>query len=170
MYRMGILLSCLWITMFAYSIEMDYMHCYSIQDVIASETKEITSKHFANHDELSELYVSRGESYLFDGQYAKAIEDFEASNYHIGYSSNVKDFMPVAFRAALGKVVSCDNLGLHELTQQAVHQLQEIVNNAGCDDCLGDISSSSNQLHFRLETVPLKIIQTYLILSKWIEC
>jgi hypothetical protein len=161
MYRMGILLSCLWITMVTYAAEIDYMHCYSIQDAIARETEEITHAYFTDHDELSLLYVSRGESYLFDGQYEKAIDDFETANYHLGHSQNIKDSMPVAFRTALGKVVSCDNLGLHDLTQQSIHQLQEIARLAGCGDCLGEMhneetSPIANQPHFQDMVNPCK--------------
>jgi hypothetical protein len=156
MFRIGILWICLWISMLTYAAEKDYVHCYSIQDAIVRETNEITCAYFADHNDLSQLYVSRGESYLLDGQYEKAIDDFEAAHYHLGYSQNAEDSMPVAFRAALGKAVSCDNLGRHELTQQAVYQLEEIAARVGCDDCLDDISPSPNQLHFQDAASPCK--------------
>jgi len=154
MLRIGIWLACLCVMMFTHANVIDYNGCQSIQDAIAIESQEITRTHFADHDQLSQLYVSRGESYLFDAQYEKAIEDFDAASYHIGYSQNNNDLMATAFRASLGKVVSCDNLGLHEHTEQAFQQLQEIANHVGCNDCLEhmsheDMSLSANILHFQ---------------------
>lgn len=161
MYRIGILLACLCVMMVTHADEIDYNNCQSIQDAIAIESQEITRTHFADHDQLSQLYVSRGESYLFDAQYEKAIEDFDTASYHIGYSQNVKDSMATGFRAAFGKVVSCDNLGLHEHTEQAFQQLQEIANYVGCEDCLEhmsreDIPLSTNKLHFQDMVSPCK--------------
>jgi hypothetical protein len=86
----------------------DNKNYLSIQDIIAKETQEIAHTHFADHDQLSEFYVSRGESYLFVAQYEKAIEDFDRANFHIAYSQNTKDSKVTAFRVALGKVISCD--------------------------------------------------------------
>lgn len=60
----------------SYANEIDYGNCGSIQEAIARETQEICSTHPADYDELAQLYVSRGESYLLDAQYDKAAEDF----------------------------------------------------------------------------------------------
>src|SRR5689334_23136608 len=140
MHRILILLICIWVIMVTRVNAIDYIHCHSIEDAIVRETEEIACTHFANHDELSQLYVSRGESYLFDAQYEKAIDDFDAASYHIGYSQDFKDADAVAFRAAFGKVVSCDNLGLHDHAEQAIQQLQKLVDLVGCDDCVEHMS------------------------------
>src|SRR5690348_6476775 len=135
MHRTPILLICLWVIVVTRADAIDYNYCHSIEDAIDRETQEIACTHFADHDELSQLYVSRGESYLFDAQYERAINDFDAASYHIEYSQNIKEAKVVAFRAAFGKVVSCDNLGLHDHAEQAIQQLQKLADRAGCDDC-----------------------------------
>lgn len=137
---MSILMICLWVIVAAHGNAIDYNHCYSIADAIDKETQEIACTYFTDHDELSQLYISRGESYLFDAQYEKAIEDFDAASYHIRYSQNIKDAKSVAFRAAFGKIVSCDNLGLHDHTEQSILQLQKIADRVGCDECLEPMS------------------------------
>lgn len=62
--------------------------------MIEKETQEILS---ARQDELAHLYVARGESYLLDAQYDKAIKDFQIANSHIGYCRDVDSALGVAF-------------------------------------------------------------------------
>ena len=138
MGRIMFLIACLCITIsFAsYANEIDYSNCGSIQDVIARETQEIQNTNPSDHEELSQLFVSRGESYLLDVQYEKAVEDFQNANSHLGFSHDVEAGMVIAFRVALGEVVSYDNLGMTEHTQEAFQQLQAIVVHVGCNDCV----------------------------------
>ena len=146
---------CLVIGISSYAGEIDYRDCESIQDVIERETREISSTNPFDRDELAQLYVSRGESYLLDAQYEKAIEDFQAANSLIGNSPNVESAMVIAFRVAFGEVIGYDNLGMHDRTQQALEQLQTIAIHVGCTDCIehrpceGKIATSANGLHFK---------------------
>lgn len=63
--------------------------------------------------------------------------------------------MIVAFRATFGEVVSYDNLGMAEQTQQALAQLKAIVLHIGCNDCIehrpcqGMITPLANDFHFK---------------------
>ena len=156
MDRIVFLMTCFCVAIAAsYSNEIDYSNCESIQDVIVRETREIADTNPADHEELAQLYVSRGESYLLDAQYEKAVEDFRNANSHLGHSRNIDSAMIVAFRAAFGEVVSYDNLGMQEHTQQAIQQLQAIASCIGCNDCIehrpchGMITPATNKLHFR---------------------
>jgi len=157
MYRIAFLMVCLCILagVSSHSGEIDYSNCESIRDVIERETREISSIDPADHDELAQLYVSRGESYLLDAQYHKAVEDFQHANSHIGNCRNVDAAMVVAFRAAFGEVVSYDNLGMQEQAQQALWQFQTIATHVGCDDCIEHRSCqetvipSANKIHFQ---------------------
>jgi hypothetical protein len=143
-----------------YANEIDYSNCESIQNVIDRETQEIASTNPADHTELAELYVSRGESYLLDAQYEMAAEDFHNANVQLGYTNNISASMIVAFRTAFGEAVCYDNLGMPEHTQQAIQQLLTIANHAICDDCAehrpchGMIIPSANKLPFRDLTKP----------------
>ncbi|MEK7340159.1 MAG: hypothetical protein AABZ92_05560 [Verrucomicrobiota bacterium] len=125
--------------------EIDYNNCESIQDVLMRETQEIIIIHPDDHEELAQLYVSRGETYLLDAQYERAIEDFQNANSHIELSGDVDAAMIIAFRTAFGEVVSYDNLGMNEQTQQALLKLQTIVNHVGCEDCV-EHSSIQNMI------------------------
>jgi tetratricopeptide (TPR) repeat protein len=122
----------------SYAGETDYSSCESIQDMIERETRKISSVSSLDNDELAQLYVSRGESYLLDAQYEKAIEDFQIANSIIGHSRNLELAMAVAFRATFGEVVSYDNLGMDDHAKQALEQLQVIVTHVGCHDCIED--------------------------------
>ncbi len=138
----------------SYASEIDYSNCKSIQEVIARETQEIAHTPSFDHNELAELYVSRGESYLLDGQYEKAVEDFQNVHSQLGYFQNGKAAAVIGFRAALGEVVSYDNLGMHEHAQEALGQLQALVEHIGCNDCVenrpcqGMAIPATNRLHF----------------------
>jgi hypothetical protein len=132
--------------------EINYSNCISIQDVIERETEEIIITPENEHDELVQLYVSRGESYLLNSQYVKAIEDFQKSDSHLAFCQDIKAALIVAFRVAFGQVVSYDNLGMIEQTQQALENLKTIAIHVGCDDCKehhpchGDILSSNSTI------------------------
>jgi hypothetical protein len=145
---------CIAIGFSSYATEIDYTKYKSIQDVIARETQEIHNISSADHEELAQLFVSRGESYLLNAQYENAIEDFHNAKSHLGYSHNVDTAMVIAFRAALGETVSYDNLGMTESTQEAIQQLQTIASYIGCANCMQDrpcqgmTMASSNILHF----------------------
>jgi len=145
---------CVGMGLSCHANEIDYTNCKSIQDAIARETREIQNTNPADHEELAQLYVSRGESHLLDAQYEKAVEDFQNANSHLGYSHNVDATMIVAFRVSFGEAVSYDNLGMTERTQEAIQQLQIIVSQIGCANCIedqpcqGTITTSSNVLHF----------------------
>lgn len=156
MHRTPILLICLWQMTVTAANAIDYNHCHSIEDIIDRETQEIACTHFGDHDELSRLYVSRGESYLCDAQYEKAKDDFDAASYHIGYAQNIQDAKVVTFRAIFGKVVSCDNLGLNDHAEQAIQQLQELANCMGCDACLEDTLLENSEITFQNEVLPCK--------------
>lgn len=137
-----------------YANEIDYSTCRSIQEAIEKETQEISATHPADHNELAQLHVSRGESYLLNAQYTKAIEDFQNAVLHIRYSSDVDVAMFVAFRAAFGEAVSYDNLGMSEQTQYALDRLKEIVLHVGCNDCIEHlpcqgIATSASQMHLK---------------------
>lgn len=135
--------------------EISYGNCGSIQEVISLETQEIFATCLSDHDELAQLYVSRGESYLLNAQYDKAAEDFHTAAFHAGCCRDVDSAIIVAFRVAFGKVIAYDNLGMAEHTQDALEQLttlaSHIINN-GCIEhlpCNEMVIPSSNQLHFR---------------------
>ena len=145
---------CFLISAVSHANEIDYSQCESIQEVIAKETEEISLIHPADHDELAQLYVSRGESYLIAAQYDKAVADFQNANDQVGYCHSKDAAMVIAFRAAFGEVVSYDNLGMREETQEALYQLETIAAHVGCHDCLEErpcqgITPSSNSLHFQ---------------------
>lgn len=146
---------CWMVGIATYANEIDYRNCESIQDIIAIETQEIADTNPADHDELAQLYVSRGESYLLDAQYEKAVEDFQNANSHLGYSLDVDASMMVAFRVAFGEAISYDNLGMQECAQEAIQQLQAIVTHIGCNDCIqqrpcyGITTPAANSIHFR---------------------
>ncbi len=150
---------CMLVVGASYAREVDYSSCESIQDVIARETQEIANTHPAEYDELAELYVSRGESYLLSAQYEKAVDDFQNANSLLGRSQNIETALIVAFRAAFGEVVSYDNLGMQEDTERAIQQLQIIVGHVG-GNCLErqpfqeTASRSTNKPHFRNMTRP----------------
>lgn len=137
-----------------YSDEISYRNCQSIDDVIARETQEISNTPTYDHVELAELYVSRGESYVLNAQYEKAIEDFQSANFYFSNFQNINAALIIAFRAAFGEVVSYDNLGLQQHTQHALVHLQTIVDHIVCDDCIGylpnqeSVTESANTLHF----------------------
>ena len=116
--------------------EINYSNCKSIQDVILIESQEITSTPVSEHEELAQLYASRGESYLLDSQYEKAIEDFQTAYSHLEHTHDGELGMVVSFRAAFGEVVCYDNLGMSEQTQQALYHLQTIASHIGCYDCI----------------------------------
>ena len=90
----------------SYAGEIDYKDCQSIREVIQQETEEIAKTPPAHHDELAQLYVSRGESYLLDAQYEKAVQDFLSANSQIGYCRDMEAALFIAFRAAFGEVIS----------------------------------------------------------------
>lgn len=146
---------CMIISIAICANEIDYSNCKSMQDVIARETEEISDTNPCNHDELAQLYTSRGESYLLVAQYEKAIEDFQKADYHIGHFQNIDAAMIVAFRVAFGEVVGYDNLGMQEHTQHAIRQLQAIASHVCCNDCMENrpcpeiISPSASTLNFR---------------------
>lgn len=53
------------------------------------ETQEIANTNPDDHDKLAELYVLRGESYLLNTQYERAIEDFQNACSHLGHSQDI---------------------------------------------------------------------------------
>lgn len=140
MHRIALVLACLCgvFLMKSDANQIDYSECRSIQDIIVRESQEIICMPFTDHDELSQLYVSRGESYLLDAQYEKAIDDFVTADYHMSFSQNIHTSTVVAFRAAFGKSVGYDNLGMSEHAQQALQHLKAIADYVDCDDCLKD--------------------------------
>lgn len=126
---------CMLVSVVSYADWMEYSSCGSIQEVIVRETQEISLSHSADRDELAELYVSRGESYLLNGDYEKAVEDFTNAHLHLEYSRDVNATSIVAFRAAFGEVVSYDNLGVRGCAQEALEKLQVLVEHVGGNDC-----------------------------------
>lgn len=156
MNRIAYLIACFCIISAAsYAAEIDYINCQSIQDAITMETSEIAKTSYSDHDELAQLYVSRGESYLLDGQYENAIGDFLKANSQIIFSHNANIVEIVAFRVAFGSVVGYDNLGMQEETEHSLQQLQSIVNHISCGGCLEQrpcqekLSPSTNTFHFQ---------------------
>jgi hypothetical protein len=136
----------------AYASEIDYSNCGSIQEVIERETQEIAVTNPANHDELAQLYVSRGESYLLNAQYELATQDFLSSNSQIGYCRDMKAAMFIAFRAAFGEAICYDNLGMAEETEQALNQLKIIAIHIDCSEpcsCPERDIRSAITLHFQ---------------------
>ncbi|MBP9842235.1 MAG: hypothetical protein KBC64_07445 [Simkaniaceae bacterium] len=140
---------------YLFSIDIDYSHCESIQDVITLETQHLAIIDCADHDTLAQLYVSRGDSYLIAMQYKDAAEDFRCANLCLGQSLDIELAKTVAFRAAFGEVVSYDNLGMQEEVEQSLQQLQAIAAHAGCDHCIdhapcgGRVNLSANRLYFQ---------------------
>jgi hypothetical protein len=121
-----------------YANEIEDHHFSSMQDVIDRETQEIASVDPTHYEELAQLYVSRGESFLLDAQYEKAIEDFQNARRCLKEGSNVDIAIITAFRATfgeviIGEVISYDNLEMQEETQQSIQQLQIIANSIGCN-------------------------------------
>ena len=117
--------------------ETDYSVYESIQDAISKETLEIANCDSSDYEELSQLYVSRAESYLLNSQYEKAIEDFQNAYSQLQYSSSHDFNRIITFRVAFGEAVCYDNLGMKEHTDRAIHQLQAIVMNMECTPCRG---------------------------------
>lgn len=137
--------------------EINYNICRTLQEVIIRETQEIAATNPANFHELAHLYVARGESYLLNRQYQQAIEDFKQVDCYLEH--NIDSTRIIAFRNAFGKVVSYDNLGMQQETEQSLQELQNIADHAGCDDCiddrpcLGKFTSSLN-FQFMKPTIP----------------
>lgn len=136
MKKIAFLIICFFIDTLSYANEIEHDNCRSIQEIIVKETREIANANPTDYEELAQLYVSRGESFLLDAQYEKAIEDFQNASIHLAYVQNSDDGMVIAFRAEFGKVVSYDNLGMQEQTQQSIQQLQAIVDLVGCKNCI----------------------------------
>jgi tetratricopeptide (TPR) repeat protein len=111
---------------------VNYSECRSIQDAIARETLEIASVDQDNYQELAELYVSRGESYLLDAQHEKAIEDFQKATSYLEHTSDPDTAIFTIFRAVFGQVICYDNLTLNEQVQENLQKLQEISSRIGC--------------------------------------
>jgi hypothetical protein len=138
----------------SYAKEIDYSNCGTIHEVIAREAQEISNTPPADHDELAQLYTSRGESYLLSAQYEKAAEDFQHASSLLGYCHNMDNALMIAFRVAFGEVVSYDNLGMAKQAQQALDKLKTITMHIGCHDCIEHhpcqemASPSANRLHF----------------------
>lgn len=136
-----------------YTNEINYNTCKTLQEVIIRETEEIAATNSDNCHELAQLYVSRGESYLLNAQYERAIEDFNQVDSYL--ENDIDPAMIIAFRTAFGKVVSYDNLGMQQQTEQALRDLQNIADHAGCDDCLDDrpclgmLTPSNNLANFQ---------------------
>lgn len=137
---------------FAYSAHaIDYSTCRSINDVISKETEEIDYMHPADHEGLAQMYVSRGESYLINKDFGRALMDFQKAYSHLEYALDEETLLTIAFRATLGEIVSYDNLGMHENTVQAIRHLQNIVNHFDCDHdinispCQGRVQLSANK-------------------------
>lgn len=137
----------------SYANEINYNTCKTLEEVIIRETEEIAATDLGDFHELAQLYVSRGESYLLHGQYEKAIEDFKQVDCYL--ENDIDPAMIIAFRTAFGKVVSYDNLGMQQETEQALRELQNIADHAGCDDCIDDrpclglLTSSNNIANFQ---------------------
>lgn len=115
--------------------EINYQDCETFEEAIEKETREIDETQQNNHDELSQLYVSRGESYLLNCEYEAAINDFQRAEFHRYKSKDQKASQIVGFRVALGSIVCFDNLGMTESTQKALNQLQLIVDKTFCNHC-----------------------------------
>lgn len=119
----------------SYANEIDYRDCQSIVDVIERESLEIMNVEALDHNELAQLYVSRGESYLLNVQYEKAAEDFILAEFHSEHMQGMDDIIMIRFRTAFGKVVSYDNLGMRGETEEALQQLQIIAEHVVCPNC-----------------------------------
>lgn len=139
---------------------IDETTCNSIQGMIERETREIAHTPSTHHEKLAELYTNRGESYLFNKQYEKAVQDFQNGLSHIGYFRDISTAAVIAFRATFGEVISYDNLGMHEQVQKTLAQLQTIVEYVGCNDCLENnpclerVKPSANRLFSHHLTKP----------------
>lgn len=118
--------------------ELYYGDCKSLEEVINRETQEINSTDFTDANELAQLYVARGESYLLCRNYRNAIKDFQNSYFYLEKLQNFRDVEVIAFRIAFGEAVSYDNLNMQEKAQIALQQLQVLANHIGCDDCIED--------------------------------
>lgn len=133
------------------AVTLDYSDCLTIQDAICKETRAIGDTFPTNYEELSQLFVARGESYLFEGQYENAVSDFLQATSLLG-NINPKNALTLAFRTEFGKIISYDNLAMHEMALEALEQFQTIVDHMICSDCLENhpcqdnaISSASRQ-------------------------
>ena len=155
--------------------EINYEGCQSLEDVIARETIEIANTIPYDYEELAQLYVSRGESFLLNSQFDKAVEDFQIAYSYIGNSGNPNTDLMVAFRASFGEVVCYDNLGMPEQTQASLEQLTAIASHIGCDDCLQKhpcqrmINNASNTNHYADYVRPLArsfVFQDAIVLCK----
>lgn len=61
---------------FAVTLEIDYTSCKNIQEIIKLETDLILKNKKNDIDSLANLHISRGETYLLNGQIEDAINDF----------------------------------------------------------------------------------------------
>ena len=139
--------------------EIDYASCQSIEDVIALETIHIEKTHSFDHEDLANLHVCRGESYLLNNQYKNAVEDFKIANSHLGYATNSDGDMILAFRSAFGEAVGYDNLGMMEESLQSLEQLQVIANHVGCSHCLENNRCQQEIVEtINKKTLPYKIV------------
>ncbi len=118
--------------------EIDYSDCSSLKEIIIKETQEINNTHFTDYVELAQLYVARGESYLLNTEFDKAVEDFQKAHFYLKMMQNFDSIEVLAFRIAFGEAVCYDNLNMQENVQIALQQLQVLVNHIGCEDCVED--------------------------------
>ncbi|MES2200023.1 MAG: hypothetical protein V4489_07640 [Chlamydiota bacterium] len=137
--------------------EIDYKDCQSIVDVIERESLEIRNVGALDHNELAQLHVSRGESYLLNAQHEKAAEDFLLADFHSEYMQEMEDIIMIRFRTAFGKAVSYDNLGMRGETEEALQQLQIIAEHVVCPNCAEnkprfEMSSLSNSGYYFQKT------------------
>lgn len=146
---------CAALGMKCWGIEISHAHCRSIEEVISLETEKISNTHPTHIAELAEAHVSRGESYLLNTQYDKAIADFEHAHRYLSSPSSVKTAMQLVFRIAFAEAICYDNLGMLEHTRQALQQLQLVAEHMGCSQCQEGrpyramITPSSSVTHFR---------------------
>lgn len=61
---------------FGDSPDINYESCTCIQDVLNYETRLILECDQDNVDHLVDLYISRGETYMINGQFSDAVDDF----------------------------------------------------------------------------------------------
>lgn len=107
---------------------------------VRGETKSTGAFDLERHFQLQ---LSRGEHYLIQGEYKKALESFTEVSSHLQLMSS-ECSLGLSFRAVLGQIISYDHLQMSENVSQGVQQLRAIISHmesAYCP-CQGSNSTS----------------------------
>jgi hypothetical protein len=117
----------------SFSRELNYC---ALEEAIANKTQQIAKTYATDHDELAQLYASRGEFHLFHFEYQQALDDFQTAYLHSQQISDDQTALFSAFQAIFGAAICYDNLEMHKAAQGSIQRLNLILDCMQyCEDC-----------------------------------